>query len=82
MAVVRSPSTQYQLVVVVVCLPVFSTREISLVATWAPGTSKLISVLLPTPEGPSTNVRLPCSKAIRASFWSGSSLVRLSGMMG
>lgn len=50
MAVLRASSIQYRLVVVVVCLPVLSTREISLVAACAPGTSRLISVLLPTPE--------------------------------
>ena len=81
-AVVRAASIQYQVVVVVVCLPVLSTREISLVAACAPGTSRLISVLLPTPEGPSTKVRLPASRSIKASFCSGSSLVRFSGMTG
>src|SRR5260370_2782459 len=50
-AVVRSSSIQYQLVVVVVCLPEFSACEISLVAARAPGTSRLIKVLLPEPDG-------------------------------
>ena len=49
-------STQYQVVVVVVCLPELSACEISPVTTWAPGTKELMSVLLPEPEGPSTKV--------------------------
>jgi hypothetical protein len=39
-------------VLVVVCLPEFSACEISPVSARAPGTSRLISVLLPAPEGP------------------------------
>ena len=55
-AVVRSASTQYQWVLVVVCLPEFRACEISPVSTVAPGTSRLMRVLLPEPEGPSTSV--------------------------
>ena len=54
-------STQYQVVVVVVCLPEFKAWEISPVTTWAPGTKELIKVLLPEPDGPSTKVVLPLS---------------------
>ena len=63
-AVVRAASIQYQWVLVVVCLPEFSACEISPVSTEAPGTSRLISVLLPEPDGPSTSVVLPCRCSI------------------
>ena len=65
----RSLSTQYQVVLVVVCLPELSACEISPVSTVAPGTSRLISVLLPEPEGPSTSVVLPrrCSISVARS---------------
>ena len=59
-AVVCCGSTQYSVVLVVVCLPELSALEISPVTTSAPGTSRLINVLLPAPEGPSTSVVLPC----------------------
>ncbi len=47
---VRAPSIQYQVVVVVVWRPELSACEISPVSACAPGTSRLISVLLPEPE--------------------------------
>ena len=47
------------MVLVVVCLPELSAREISAVCASAPGLSQLMSVLLPAPEGPSSNVVLP-----------------------
>ena len=59
-AVVRlSGSTQYQVVLVVVCLPELSAREISPVSAPACGTSRFTSVLLPTPDGPRIRVVLP-----------------------
>ena len=51
------PSTS--VVLVVVCLPELSACEISPICAVASGTSRLISVLLPAPEGPSTSVVLP-----------------------
>ena len=64
-AVPAARSTQYQVVLVVVCLPEFRACEISPVSAEAPGTSRLISVLLPAPEGPSTSVVLPASSFSR-----------------
>jgi len=55
----RESSSQYQVVVVVVCLPDFSALEISPTCASACGTSRLTSVLLPMPLGPSTSVVLP-----------------------
>ena len=58
----RLASAQYQVVLVVVCLPELRARDTSPV--WAPasGTSRLIKVLLPTPDGPSTRVVRPASQ--------------------
>ena len=71
-AVSLALSTQYQVVLVVVCLPEFSACEISPVCASAPGANRLISVLLPAPDGPSTSVVLPCnsfsSAALSTSF--------------
>ncbi len=58
---VPGSSSQYQVVVVVVCRPLPRACEIS--PTWAAaaGTSRLMSVLLPMPLAPSTSVVRPLS---------------------
>ena len=61
MAVPLALSSQYQRVLVVVCLPELRAWEISPVCAPASGSSQLMRVLLPVPEGPSTSVFLPCS---------------------
>ena len=66
------PSTQYQEVLVVVCLPEFKACDISPVITLASGTSALIKVLLPAPEGPSTKVVRPAKCCLSCSMGSGS----------
>ena len=71
-AVVLSSSTQYQVVDVVVCLPLCKALEIMLVAALACGTRRLIKVLLPAPDGPSTSVMRPCSASFslsKSSVW-------------
>src|SRR6218665_809261 len=58
-ALVRASSIQYQWVLVVVCRPEFSAWDSAPVSTAAPGTSRLISVLLPHPDAPTNGVLLP-----------------------
>ena len=60
-APLRASSSQYQRVLVVVWRPVFSACEISPTCAAACGTTRLISVLLPMPLGPSTSVVRPAS---------------------
>ena len=65
-AVVRAASSQYHCVVVVVCRPELSACEISPICAPASATSRLISVLLPAPLGPSTSVAWPASSGASA----------------
>ena len=80
-AAVRAASIQYKVVLVVVCLPEFRAREISAVSTLAVGTSKLVKLLLPEPDGPSTKVFLPSSKAINLSVCVVSTALSSSGLI-
>jgi hypothetical protein len=63
--VLRPASIQYSVVLVVVCLPEFSACEISAVSTCACGTKRLVRLLLPAPEGPSTKVFFPSISGIK-----------------
>ena len=58
-AVVRSASTQYQVVLVVVCLPEFSALRVSPVCTAAPRDQQVDQGALARARGPSTSVVLP-----------------------
>ena len=74
-------SSQYQRVCVVVWRPEFSAVEISPTCAAASGTSRLTSVLLPVPEGPSTSVA-PLESAARRSRASSGRVFSATSMIG
>ena len=54
------------MVLVVVWRPLLRAREISFVCTLAVGSSQLMKLLLPVPEGPISKLFLPCNDCLSA----------------